>query len=211
MVSKFRARQRRASGAAVALAVALVAAFPAIASAGCPAAPLSQPFSQFGDNSWYQLAPGGSFEASTAGWVGQSGLLGLAQSGVTVGDGNDAYNLMPGTHSLTVGPNGYAVSPPVCISSEYPTWRFVAHQLGGASSSPLNVSLRWVNVLGVGVETGAGSLSGYSRWTPSPVMKLANSVPLWMPGSTLMVQLVFRAGAGSTYSIDDVYLDPYRR
>ena len=210
MVSKFRARGTRVSAIA-AFAAALIAAFPAIASAGCPAAPLSQPFSQFGDTSWYQLAPSGSFESGAPGWVGQSGLLGLMQSGVTVGEGNDAYNLVPGTHSLLVGTNGYAVSPPVCISSEYPTWRFVAHQLGGASSSPLNVSLRWVNVLGVGVETGAGSLHGYSGWAPSPVMKLANSLPLWMPGGTLMVQLVFRAGAGSSYAVDDVYLDPYRR
>lgn len=210
MVSKIRARGVRVSAAA-ALAAALVAAFPAIASAGCPAAPLSQPFSQFGDNSYYQIAPGGAFESGAAGWVGQSGLLGLVQSGVTIGEGNESYDLVPGTHSLLVGANGYAVSPPVCISSEYPTWRFVARQLGGASASPLNVSLRWVNVLGVGVETGAGSLSGYGSWTPSPVMKLANSLPLWMPGGTLMVQLVFRAGPGSSYAVDDVYLDPYRR
>jgi hypothetical protein len=210
MVSKTRARGARVS-VVVAFVAALVAAFPAIASAGCPEAPLSQPFSAFGDNAYYTLAPGGSFETATYGWVSQSGLLGLAQQGVTLAEGNESYNLVPGVHSLSVAAGSSVASPWVCISSEYPTWRFFARQPGGASSSPLSVSLRWVNVLGVGVETGAGSLSSYGRWAPSPLMKLGNSLPLWMPGSTLMVQLVFHAGAAGSWSVDDVFLDPYRR
>jgi hypothetical protein len=209
MVRKIRARGARVSAIAAFVAL-LVAAFPAFASAGCPEAPLSQPFIGFGDKAYYTLAPGGSFETGGTGWVAQGGLLGLSQRSVTVGEGNESYNLVPGAHNLLVGANSSAVSPWVCISSEYPTWRFFARQPGGASSSPLNVSLRWVNVLGVGVETSAGSLSSYGRWAPSPLMKLGNSVPLWMPGSTLMVQLVFHAGA-SGWSVDDVFLDPYRR
>ena len=118
----------------------------------------------------------------------------------------------PLSHSLQVSGGGSAVSPAFCISSEYPTFRFFAHQLGDASTSPLNVSLRWVDVLGVGVDTGAGSLHfGYGQWSPSPVMRLGSSVPLWMPGSTLAVRLVFRAAPGGSWAVDDTYLDPYRR
>jgi len=210
MFSKARARGARVSAAA-ALAALLASAFPAIASAGCPQATLSQPFTQFGDSSWYQLAPAGSFEAGAPGWVAQSGLLGLVQDGASVGAGNESYNLVPGSHSLVVKAGSTAVSPFFCVSSEYPTFRFLARQPGGASASPLNVSLRWVNVLGVGVETGAGSLKSYGAWSPSPVLRLGESVPLWMPGSTLQVQLVFRAGSGGSWSVDDVFLDPYRR
>jgi hypothetical protein len=209
MVSKNRARGVRVSAVAAFIAL-LAAAFPGIASAGCPSAPLSQPFAQFGDNANYTLAPGGAFEGGVAGWTAPAGLLGLGQTAATVGSGNESYNLVPGTHSLSVPANGTAVSPWFCISSEYPTFRFFARQPGGASSSPLSVSLRWLNVLGVVVDTSAGSLNGTSAWAPSPTMKLGNSVALWMPGSTLQVQLVYHAGAGS-YQVDDVYLDPYRR
>jgi hypothetical protein len=42
-------------------------------------------------------------------------------------------------------------------------------------------------------------------------MKLGNSVPLWLPGSTLDVQLVFTSTGGGSWAIDDVFIDPYRR
>jgi hypothetical protein len=201
MVSKAPSRGTRLSVIAVAAAV-LAAAFPALASAGCPQSTLSQPFAQFGDKAWYMPAPGGSFETGAPDWS-------LSRS--SVADGNESYNVAGGTHSLTVGLGGVASSPWFCISSEFPTFRFFARQLGGASASPLNVSLRWIDVLGVGVDTGAGSLRFYGAWTPSPVMRLASALPLWMPGSTLMVRLQFQAGTGGSWAIDDVYLDPYRR
>jgi hypothetical protein len=210
MVSRSRARGARISAIA-ALAAILAAVFPAIASAGCPTATLSQPFAQFGDGANYTLAPDGSFENGAAGWTAPAGLLNLGQTSATVGAGNESYNVVAGTHSLAIAANGTAVSPSFCISSEYPTFRFFAHQPGGASSSPLSVSLRWLNVLGVVVDTGAGSLNNDGAWAPSPPMRLGSSVPLWMPGSTLQVQLVFHAGAGGSYQVDDVYLDPYRR
>ena len=140
MVSKDRAR-RACVAAAAALVALLAAAFPAVASAGCPTAQLSQPFAQFGDPAWYQLAPGGAFEPGGTGWSSSSGLLGLSQQAATVGEGNETYNLVSGSHSLVVAANGAAVSPRFCISSEYPTFRFVSRQLGGATASPLNVSL----------------------------------------------------------------------
>ena len=201
MVSKARSRGARVSVTAAAAAV-LAAALPAPASAGCPQSTLSQPFAQFGDSAWYTPAPQGSFEI---------GAPGLSLSRASVTDGNESYNVAGGTHSLTVGPGGVASTPWFCISSEYPTFRFFARQLGGASASPLNVSLRWIDVLGVGVDTGAGSLHWHGAWTPSPVMGLASTLPLLMPGSTLMVRLRFQAGPGGSWGIDDVYLDPYRR
>src|SRR3954447_3395077 len=137
MVSNIRARGARVSAAA-AIAALLAAVLPAVASAACPQAELSQPFKRFGDSAYYQLAPGGSFEGSMAGWGFQSGLLGLSKQAVTVSPGNETFELVPGGHSLTVGANGMAVSPWVCVSSEFPTWRFVARQPGGASSSPLS-------------------------------------------------------------------------
>ena len=37
-------------------------------------------------------------------------------------------------------------------------------------------------------------------------------LPLWMPGSTLNVHLVFRPQSyGGAWAIDDVYVDPYKK
>ena len=183
-------------------AVALSALTPGIASAACASKPTSQAFSQFGDNASYTLMSGGSFESGGAGW---------SLSGAGVAGENESFNLTPGSHSLAVGAWGSAASPWVCISSEYPTFRFIARQLGGAAGAGLNVNLRWISVLGLDVETTVGTLHSGSAWAPSPAMSLGNAVPLWMPGGTLQVSVVFQPSWGSSWALDDVYIDPYSR
>ena len=180
---------------------ALFAAVPAAAQAGCPSSPSSRAFAQFGDESQYVLAPGGSFESGAPGW---------SLSRASTANGNEPYQLVPGTHSLALGAYSVASSPWICISSEYPTFRIVAHRLTGGSTQPLFVSLRWLSVLGLNVETGVASLQSDGSWQPSPVMRLSRSLPLWMPGSTLQVRLVF-SSLNSSWAVDDVLLDPYSR
>jgi hypothetical protein len=180
----------------------LIGAVPVVADAACPASPTVSSFAQFGDGAAYSLAPGGSFESGNAGW---------SFSNASVTGGNESFNLVAGAHSLAVAPNGVAVSPWICISSEYPSFRFFARQLSGATNASLGASLQWVTALGLSVDSGAGSVRGGSSWAPSPVMKLGSSVPLWLPGSTLYVRLSFRPADDSAWAIDDVFIDPYRR
>jgi hypothetical protein len=194
-------RRGRTLLAAVLASAAAATLAPSIAAASCASSPTSTPFAQFGDMAQYSLAPGGSFESGTTGW---------SLYGAAVANGNESYDVA-GTHSLALQAGGRAVSPWVCIGSEYPTWRFFARRSSGSSTSTLYVGLRWVNVLGLGVESGAGYLQSGEAWSPSPVMKLGNSLPLWLPGSTLAVQLVFQASGGGSWAVDDVYIDPYRR
>jgi hypothetical protein len=180
----------------------LVGAVPVVADAACPTSPISNPFAQFGDGAAYSLASGGSFESGNAGW---------SFSNATVIDGNESFNLVAGSHSLAIAPNGVAVSPWICIGSEYPSFRFFARQLSGATTASLGASLQWVTVLGLSVDTSAGSVRGANSWAPSPIMKLGSSVPLWLPGSTLYVRLSFRPAGNSAWAIDDVFIDPYKR
>jgi hypothetical protein len=42
-------------------------------------------------------------------------------------------------------------------------------------------------------------------------MRLGNSLPVWLPGASLQIRLVFQPGWTSSWSIDDVFLDPYSR
>jgi hypothetical protein len=194
--------RRRARMAAALLSGALAFALaPVAAQAACPSNPTSTAFAQFGDTAAYSLAPGGSFESGTAGWS-------LSRAAVVAG--NESYNIVPGTHSLAVNGYGTAASPWICISSEYPTFRVFARELGG-TTQPLTVSLRWVSVLGLNAETVVASLPSSSAWQPSPVMRLSKELPLWMPGSTLQVRLVFAPSGGSSWAVDDVLIDPYSR
>lgn len=199
MPRPIRACRMRALAACV-IAGAGAAVLAPIAQGACPTSLGSPTFAQFGDQSAYSLAPGGSFESGTPGWS-------LSNSAVV--EGNESYNLVPGSHSLQMGPNGAALSPWICISSEYPSFRLFARRVGG--SGPLNVSLQWLNLLGLGVNTSVAQLDGSGAWTPSAPLKLGSAVPLWMPGSSLQVRLSFQSMSTSSWAIDDVFIDPYSR
>lgn len=202
MSIKIGARQVGRALMALLGAATFSAAMPLAASAACPAALTETSFKQFGDQASYSLTPGGSFESGAPGWT-------LSKSSVV--DGNESFNVVAGSHSLATVPYGAAASPWICIGSEYPSFRFFARRTSGSSNSSLIASLRWVNVLGLSVESGAGSVSNAGVWAPSGVMKLGNSLPLWLPGSSLEVKLVFRATGNGSWAIDDVFIDPYRR
>jgi len=176
----------------------LVAAAPAVASAAeCPSSPANTALAQFGDNALYSLLSGSSFEAGAAGWS-------LENAQVVSGGANG------GSHSLLIGRGGVAVSPAVCVSSEEPTFRFFARQVGGWRNASLNVSLRWTED-GFQHSTTVGSIDSSSQWTLSPALELATALPLSQSSSTLSVNIAFQPSWGSTWAIDDVYIDPYSR
>jgi hypothetical protein len=183
-------------------AAMLMAAVPAIAAAACPPKPTSEAFGPFGDGAAYSLAPDGSFESGAAGWS-------LTRSAVVAG--NESYNVVPGSHSLAIGPGGVAASPWLCVSSEYPSFRLFVRQLSGSSSDSLRVSVRLINLLGVSVNTAVSPVHSDGSWAPSPVLALGSSVPLWLPGTSANLQVAFHAGSGGSWAIDDVFIDPYRR
>jgi hypothetical protein len=204
MINGVRPGRPRTISAALLAAGLLSLCVPGIAAAACArSASTSAAFAQFGDAASYVLAPGGSFENGTPGW---------SLSNASVVAGNESYNLVQGTHSLQIGANGSAVSPWVCISSEYPSFRFVVRQLTGTpTSGHLNVSLRWINLLGITINSPAGAIPNGFNWSPTPALQLGSSVPLWLPGTSLNVALVFSAQGTGTWAIDDVYIDPYSR
>lgn len=103
----------------------LMGALPAVASAACNPGTESETFAQFGDSASYVLAPGGSFESGAPGWS-------LNRAGVVAG--NERFNLVPGSQSLGIDAGGSAASPRICVSSKYPSFRFVARQLSGGST-----------------------------------------------------------------------------
>jgi hypothetical protein len=175
---------------------------PAVALAGCPTSPVSQPFARFGDSASYTPLQGGSFESGTPGW---------SLTNASVAKENESYNVAAGSHSLAIAANGVAVSPAFCVSTEQPSFRLFAHRTGG-SWGVLNVIVRWTDQSGTTHETTSAALQSGTSWTVSPVLALGTMLPLWQSGQTLSVKLVFKPEPyGGPFAIDDVYIDPYKR
>ncbi len=193
----------------VILGAALVALFalPAAAHAGtCAGTATTKAFKSFGDTADYSIAPNGHFESGTSGW---------SLTSASVVSGNESFKVRSSadSKSLSIQPKGLAVSPPICVGVQHPSFRFFARRTSG-TWGVINAKLRWTDSGGRTNETVVGSISGdpYLSWKPSQSLPLATTLPLWQAGQTLSVRLVFDLeDYGGSFTIDDVYVDPYRR
>lgn len=194
----FRRRHAYRFAIALSTATALAALLPSLASAACPASTLSEPFTAYGDDASYSLVQGGLFESGAPGWS-------LSQSSVISGGVNGDR------HALAIQPSGSAVSPPICVSIEEPSFRFFARQISG-SWAVLDVILKWSEASGASHETTVAALQSGTSWALSPVLQLAGALPVWEANQTLTVKLLFKPEPyGGAWAIDDVYVDPYSR
>ncbi len=181
--------------------VAVISLTPAAASAQSTQCTVStagstRPFSQYGDSSWYVLAPGGAFTSGTSAWTRDNAAI----------EGSD------GTFagSLKIQPSGNAVSASFCVGSTTPTFRFYDRQMSG-SWSEMNVYVLWTNSLGQPEMTCAGGLSPSTNWSPTPIYNLGSMLPT-EDGSTFTVRIEFvPASGGGAISLADVYVDPYNK
>ncbi len=205
-------RLRRASmsvalgSACATLALTAFSAAPAgaalVSTGACSEAALSQPFARWGDQSTYELAPGGDFEGSLSGWTlggGAARVAGSEPFGATGSVGASALSLPAGAS---------AQSPYVCVNASYPTFRFFAHNTGLLLSTVL-VQVVYKTALGtVALPLGTVALSG--QWQPTLPMLTGSVVAGLITGGTAQAALRFTALTGSS-RIDDVFVDPRMR
>ena len=171
---------------------------------GCPTATVQQPFTRWLDRSSYFLAPGGSFESGAAGW---------SLSGASIDTGNESYNVHGSgeSHSLRLPAGSSATTSTICVGLDRPTLRFFARSSSGLALSTVAVSVRFETSLGIVAELPIGVVLPSSKWQPSlPLPVLANLLPL-LPGQMTPVQFRFTPVGGTTWWIDDVYVDPKSR
>jgi hypothetical protein len=194
---------------AASLAVVALAAGAPSASAGllvksapdCTPKPTTQPFKQFGDNTQYNLAPGGSFEGGADSWS----LTG----GASLVSGNEPWKVAGGSHSrsLRLPPGATATSPVICVGLEHPTLRFFAKN-NRALLSTMTVEVIAETSLGLKAAVPIGVLLPNGKWKPSPkIWVIANLLPL-LPGEHTPVQFRVRSVGLGTWSVDDFYVDP---
>ncbi|MDX6676354.1 MAG: hypothetical protein QOE31_406 [Solirubrobacteraceae bacterium] len=193
------------TGAATLAATALLAA-PATASLapagpGCPETPAVQPFAQWGDDSDYFLAPSGSFEQGAAGWA----LHG--KTAVTHDNEPWAVNAAGDAGALRLAAGSSATTAPFCIGVEHRSMRFFAD---AAASSTLNVD---VLVDGPGQSQRAvriATVDGSDAWAPSDVVPMIVNELAAEHGNAMNVRLRFTPRGAGTWTIDDVFVDPFR-
>jgi hypothetical protein len=196
-------------GGAVLLALAsgLCVLAPASAQAAllsvgaCNESALSQPFTQWGDSSSYELVPQGDFEGSLSQW----GLSG----GASRVSGSEPFGVTGtvGRWSLGLPAGASAQSPYTCVNTSYPTFRFFARDDGPLAS--VLVQVVYKTPLGLlTLPVGAVALS--ESWQPTSTMLTGSVAGGLLAGGTAELALRFTALAGAS-QIDDIYLDPRMR
>ncbi len=171
-------------------------------AANCEEQSLSQPFLPWADVAQYTLAPNGSFESGAASW---------SLNNAAVVNGNESFYVTSASdsRSLAVGTGGSATSGVMCVGVEHPTLRFFARRVGGTFLSTLRVNVLYENALGLVESLPIGVVAAGSNWSVTPVYAVvANLLPL-LPGERTPVAFKFTPQGGASWTIDDVYVDPW--
>jgi hypothetical protein len=181
------------------------ASFMASRSTDCVSLGASSPVfkTALGDPFDYSLSPGGNFESGGQEWTltGGAAVVGAGstfKAGGTVNAG-----------SLQMPPGAIAISPRFCAGWDEPTMRMFARTVAG-SSGTLTLLVFYTDEDGNLRNATVGFMSPglYKSWRASPITPFAMAVP--MGNYRTAVQLAIIAGKGTTWQIDDVYIDPYR-
>ena len=193
-------RRRFVAGVA-ATAVLAPAGTADAATAPCAGESLSQVFADWGDRSWYFLAPDGSFEDASTAWS--------LSGGARVVDGSDPFRLggKGDRKSLSLPKGASATSAPFCIKRDSRTVRWVQR---GSSGGALAVEVVHADSRARTPGQTLEVVRGRGQWQPSPEVK----IPLYGTGAQgngyAIVALKLTALTG-TWSVDDLFVDPRQR
>lgn len=201
-------RSRLAGTALAVLATAALSASSAQAgepSPACPAQTPSRPFLPWLDVADYVPVPGGNVEPGGVAWT----LTGAAAAV----EGNEPYNVGGATDhvSMRLAPGSSATTAAACISPEHPTLRFFARRTGGWLLNQLLVEAVVSDAAGIQRSMPVGTVTSLGNWAPSlPLPNLTTVVSTLAEGGTLPVAFRFTPLDGAQWSVDDVYVDPFR-
>ena len=159
---------------------------------------LTQPFLSDHDSNWYTLLPGetpGNFNG--AGWTLSGGAKVVT---TTLADGST-------TSVLDLPSGSQAVSPTVCVTSDYPTARAMVQDVAGAEGVFFYVSYAGTNTWNTPKNTGQVHGSG-TTWTPvTPVNLQPFNTAGWQPMRITLIP----GGKTSDFRVYNLYLDPHAR
>ena len=163
----------------------------------------SQVFSRFGDSSYYARMMNGGFENGSTAWV--------LNGGARVVSGNEPYYLSGNagdSHSLLLPAGSSAYSGSVCFALGDWHLRLMMKRL--STTGGLRVQVIVPSLLGILTVLDGGTYNGSGSWAPSPRIALLLSNVLSLVGTRAVAFKFTPVGAGASYQIDDVYLDPWK-
>jgi hypothetical protein len=174
----------------------------------CPGQTFSQPFEALGDANYYTLVEGSEFSSPSEGWE----LLGAARAiNTTRPDGSSGS-------TLDLPSGSAAVSPPVCVTLQYPTARMWTNTVQGRSNVVVSVAYANTKTASkpkrVGTiqeeQNGQGDNEGAS-WTLSAPFDVQPELG-GKAEETRQVRFIFAAGGkGSDTQLYGLYVDPRMR
>jgi hypothetical protein len=118
-----------------------------------------------------------------------------------VGD-NEPWNVGGGdvAAALRIDAGGTAASPTICVAQDDPTMRFFAR----GSDGELQVDVLYTDEYGEPQSLTVGTLAADGEWAPAPALPIT--------ANTYEMAVAFRfTAAGGDWTVDDVYVDPYRK
>ncbi len=209
-MSKTSTRRRAAITTAIAVAALAVAAPMAqahddddatLGGGLCAGHVLSQPLLAFGDATSYLLAPGADFESGLDTFT--------VTGGATIQDGNESFHVSGAddSHSAFLPAGSSLTTPPLCVTSDYPSMRLFVRNDG--TDGKLGVQVVYTDLLTrATVVKGAGDIDAKhikGNWT------LSKELPTFAGrlGTSLSVRLT--AKDKGAWSVDDVLIDPRSR
>jgi hypothetical protein len=163
----------------------------------------SKAFSRWGDLSNYARLYNNGFESGSTAWI--------LSGGAKVVSGNEPFYITGNTHdshSLLLPAGSSAYSGTVCFKLGDWHMRFMMRRNSSAGS--LRVQVVVPGLLGLLTVLDAGTVTGSGSWAPSPRMALLLSNVLNLVGTRAVAFRFTPQGAGTSYQIDDAYLDPWK-
>lgn len=172
------------------------------AAPGCPVTPTVQPFAPWQDLAAYVLAPGGDLEETRSTWM-------LAGGAATV-EGNEPFHVGAATDdtSLSLPAGSSATTDQMCIGIEHRTMRFFAKARRSSGSLRVEVLLAGRN--GSTRAVSIGTIEAGTGWAPTAELPMIVNELAPQHGNALQVAFRFTPRGSAGWTIDDVYVDPYR-
>jgi hypothetical protein len=168
---------------------------PTMSTASCSAPAFSQPFASLRDNNYYTLAPGQSVDNFDGNGWALSGGASITTSQLADGQSGSVLNLPSGSQ---------AVSPPICVTSDYPSARTQVRDVVGGEGVQFYVSYdatkSWVKPQSTGQFH-----SEKDQWSLSNQINLQ---PPNSPGWQIVRFTLIPGGKTSDFQVYNFWIDP---
>ena len=170
-----------------------------VSGPACSPPLLSQPFLPWGDSADYTLAPGQSPGSFTAG--GWLLFDGAHVTSATQAEGQTGQVLDLPSGSL-------AVSPPMCVESDYPTARTMIRNVSGGGGVAVFVTYAGASSWGKARNGGNAHGHGPNWGISDPINLQPSHDPGWQ---LLRFALAPSNGAKDEFQLYNFYVDPYAK